>query len=209
MAFRNARARRPRGTKEKILTEAAVMFTRSGYAAVSIRDIAKRVNIKSASIYAHFSSKEEILDVILDNMKAVYLEHYVKLDEEIARAKSFPDVLDCLFGQLKKIYNIYIYYGVSLVVTEQFSNEKAREIFSDVLLKVGVDYIRAKFAMCIRKKWVKKFDTAAAATMIMNTLVMATILLTREEMKQQPACDAGKMVASMRKFILNSVEIVK
>lgn len=41
-------------TKELILKKALDMFAKSGYDSVSIRDIAKAVNIKESSIYYHF-----------------------------------------------------------------------------------------------------------------------------------------------------------
>ena len=41
-------------TKETILKKALDMFAKSGYDSVSIRDIAKAVNIKESSIYYHF-----------------------------------------------------------------------------------------------------------------------------------------------------------
>jgi len=48
-------------TKDKILAEAAKLFSIRGYDGVSTREIAKAVGINSASIYYYFSSKEEIL----------------------------------------------------------------------------------------------------------------------------------------------------
>ena len=48
-------------TKEQILNNALNMFAKSGYNAVSIRDIAKTVNIKESSIYYHFHNKQDIL----------------------------------------------------------------------------------------------------------------------------------------------------
>ncbi|MDR2605919.1 MAG: TetR/AcrR family transcriptional regulator [Oscillospiraceae bacterium] len=48
-------------TKERILTEALNLFSERGYNGVSMREIAKAVNITAASIYNHFKSKGEII----------------------------------------------------------------------------------------------------------------------------------------------------
>jgi AcrR family transcriptional regulator len=48
-------------TKDKILITAARMFSERGYDKVTTREIAKAIGINSASIYHHFSSKDEIL----------------------------------------------------------------------------------------------------------------------------------------------------
>jgi len=47
-------------TKDKILRTAAKMFSEKGYNRVTTREIAKAIGINSASIYYHFSSKEDI-----------------------------------------------------------------------------------------------------------------------------------------------------
>ena len=48
-------------TKDKIRDIAIFLFSDKGYDKVSMRDIAGKVGIKAASIYNHFSSKEDIL----------------------------------------------------------------------------------------------------------------------------------------------------
>lgn len=47
--------------REEIVAAAAQIFARQGYAAVGMRDIAEAVGIRGASLYHHFSAKEEIL----------------------------------------------------------------------------------------------------------------------------------------------------
>ena len=51
--------------KQKKILEAAVeLFKEKGYMGSSVRDLATRLNIKAASLYAHIRSKEEILEWI-------------------------------------------------------------------------------------------------------------------------------------------------
>lgn len=53
-------------TRERILLEAARLFDHRGYAATTLREVAKAAEIKAGSIYYHFESKEQILDEVLD-----------------------------------------------------------------------------------------------------------------------------------------------
>ncbi len=53
------------GRKEEILHVAAKLFKKKGYAAVTMRDIAKELDIKAASLYNHISSKQDILKIII------------------------------------------------------------------------------------------------------------------------------------------------
>lgn len=48
----------------KILEIAVELFKEKGYMGSSVRDLATRLNIKAASLYAHIRSKEEILEWI-------------------------------------------------------------------------------------------------------------------------------------------------
>ena len=195
-------------TKDRIMLEAAILFSRRGYASVSVRDIAEQVNIKASSIYNHFESKEALFEAILDNIRDIYLGYYARLEKQIEKTTSFEQVLDSLFAELKEVYQIFIYYGVSLITTEQFRNEKANDIFNDVLIRIGVDYSKSKFDECIEKKWVKEFDTQALATLFMNSVLVGTLMRTHQDMGQQIAYEPAEMFSSIQRYILSSLEVL-
>lgn len=49
------------GTARRILLAGMELFADRGYHGTSIRDVAERAGVKSATLYTHFASKEEIL----------------------------------------------------------------------------------------------------------------------------------------------------
>ncbi len=51
----------PEGTRGRILRSALSLFAEFGYAGTSIRDIGEGAEINSATLYAHYASKERIL----------------------------------------------------------------------------------------------------------------------------------------------------
>jgi AcrR family transcriptional regulator len=53
-------------TKERIFEVALDLFSQKGYDAVSMREIAEAVGIKKASLYSHFSSKDDLLEQIFN-----------------------------------------------------------------------------------------------------------------------------------------------
>lgn len=62
--LRDAREEPRRGkgsTEQRIIRSAVELFANVGYQATSMRDIAAKVGIKAASIYAHFPGKEALL----------------------------------------------------------------------------------------------------------------------------------------------------
>jgi AcrR family transcriptional regulator len=53
-------------TRDEILEASARIISQKGYHATSMQDIAEAVNLQKASLYHHFSSKQEILGALLD-----------------------------------------------------------------------------------------------------------------------------------------------
>jgi len=56
--------KRPEERRAQIVAAAAQIFAKDGYSNVGMREIADAVGIRGASLYHHFSSKEEILFAI-------------------------------------------------------------------------------------------------------------------------------------------------
>ena len=59
--------------QKEILAKSARLFRKKGYAATSIRDIADEVGMKSASLYNHIDSKQEILQSLLLPIAKIYV----------------------------------------------------------------------------------------------------------------------------------------
>ena len=55
-------------TKERILETALELFAQNGYLGTSMSDIAKRLGFTKAALYKHYTSKQEILDKIVERM---------------------------------------------------------------------------------------------------------------------------------------------
>ncbi len=53
------------GRKQEIIYAASILFKEKGYSAVSMRDLAKALGMKAASLYNHIQSKQEILATII------------------------------------------------------------------------------------------------------------------------------------------------
>ena len=56
------------GTKERILDIALELFAQNGYLGTSMSDIAKQLGFTKAALYKHYTSKQEILDQIVERM---------------------------------------------------------------------------------------------------------------------------------------------
>ena len=60
--------------KDQIIRTSEALFKEKGYSAVTMRDIAKAMGIKAASLYNHISSKQEILTHIIISLAEEFTE---------------------------------------------------------------------------------------------------------------------------------------
>ncbi|AEG19171.1 TetR/AcrR family transcriptional regulator [Methanobacterium paludis] len=114
-------------TKEKIFDVSVDLFSKKGFDAVSIREIAREVGIRESSIYNHYPSKETILNVIfqyfkkeLTKMRPPEAVNIEKLTPDIFRERVHLTHMLFRTPTMEKIFKI--------IINEQFKNEKARKI---------------------------------------------------------------------------------
>ena len=70
-------------TKERILETALALFAQNGYLGTSMNDIAGQLGFTKAALYKHYTSKQEILDRIVERMN--------EMDDERAEAYDMPE----------------------------------------------------------------------------------------------------------------------
>ncbi len=89
---------KPETRKEEIVRIAAKLFKEKGYSAVTMRDLAKAMGIKAASLYNHINSKQDILNTII-----------ISLAEEFTEGmKSIQSSKDSCIDKLKKIIELHV-----------------------------------------------------------------------------------------------------
>ncbi len=64
-------------TKQEILKVALDLFSVQGYEATSVSQIADVVGIRKATMYSHFTSKQEILDALTKSVMEEYEKHSI------------------------------------------------------------------------------------------------------------------------------------
>jgi AcrR family transcriptional regulator len=75
--------------REAILEAAIILFGKRGYTGTTMRDIAKEVGILPGSLYAHISSKETLLDEIVE----MGIESFLSIEAMLQQSASVIDRL--------------------------------------------------------------------------------------------------------------------
>jgi TetR/AcrR family transcriptional repressor of nem operon len=73
-------------TRQRLLAEAEILVRTRGYAAFSYADLAERIAIRKASIHYYFPTKEVLIDVLLQE----YIARFVDTIDGIGRTHAKP-----------------------------------------------------------------------------------------------------------------------
>ena len=142
-------------TKERILETALELFAQSGYLGTSMNDIAKQLGITKGALYKHYTSKQEILDSIVERMN--------KMDYERAEEYEMPETEPDGFAEaylhtpIEKIRA----YGMAqfdhwtkeqfssnfrkMLTLEQYHDPKLAQLYHDYLATGPTEYMAAIF----------------------------------------------------------------
>ncbi len=159
-------------TKQEILLAALDLFSVKGYEGTSISEIAQKVGIKKATMYSHFTSKQEILDELVRTVFEEYNKHTIFRNtnfEEMFDLDS-TDLIDVnvVIEKVLKHVSYIIHSSVisksrKMLLIEQFQNETLSELqtkqnYTDVL-----NYFICLFEYLISKDKLKDYDSEIMA----------------------------------------------
>ncbi len=153
--------------KGRIIAAALKLFAESGYHAVSVRDIAREVGIKDASIYSHFASKDEILENIIERF-------CVAFDSSIPAVAAFDDIFRVCSPRsfLQKGFSLFqerlkdktMAQTYFVLIRERFDNPLAAKAW-DAHREKCVRYVADALVAMMRNKLIPQRDASRLATM--------------------------------------------
>ena len=142
-------------TKERILETALELFAQSGYLGTSMSDIAKDLGITKGALYKHYTSKQEILNSIVERMN--------KMDYERAEEYEMPETEPDGFAEayLKTPIEKIRTYSMAqfahwtkepfssnfrkMLTLEQYRDPKLAQLYHDYLATGPTKYMAAIF----------------------------------------------------------------
>ena len=123
-------------TKQRILICAAGLFASKGFTETSVRELAEIVGLNGASIYNHFSSKNAILDYILED----YLEQVRRRHDDMSllsylRDNPTPDgIISYMLLSFPENKRDYYLKVLCVILQEQHRNPEIRKYVAENFL---------------------------------------------------------------------------
>ncbi len=152
--------------KDAIVTKAAALFRKKGFAATSMRELAEMVGVEAPSLYNHIGSKSEILQVICFKIANEFNTHLI----EVENSK------DSALAKLEKLIRFHI-----SMITEEYDEvfvanhewKQMEEPFLSNFLTQRKNYENSMITIIsagIQKKELKKLHPYVAVLTILSAV---------------------------------------
>lgn len=195
-------------TRERILQEALRLFSKEGYDAVGVEQIAAAVGIKAPSLYKHYKGKQDIFDAIFIEMQKRYDLQTQKMELHVANGKEdtpkFASI-DCdgLVNQLLGIvrYSIqdeFVSRFRRLLTTVQFRSPELAALYTERYVNRLVGYHEELFRGLMAEGAICEGDLHSMA--LQYTCPVLTLLSVCDRQPQAEAQVMKELEAHVRQF---------
>jgi AcrR family transcriptional regulator len=155
-------------TREKIIYESLNLFSKKGFNAISVRDIAKAVGIKASSLYNHFENKQDIFDTIVKK----YSDYIRKFFDHIIINYNLNEIMlnkikwlsnEQFFQKSATMFKFYLEdeYIVKfrkLLTIEQFNDSKIADLYNKLFIDDILDFQARLFSILMKADILVKKD---------------------------------------------------
>ena len=192
-------------TQENIINAFLFSAFENGAGASSLQDISDILQIKKASLYNHFESKDEMYAVTLDYCR-MYLSNVNFIPDELRENPNlFDDSVQSVFKKIiKRFINIYeeepCFQIYSFIHTEQYFNVSAMEIRKNEIEKIEEGFLFLIKGFVEAGKLKKLTPTELRSTSAMMAAVVLQqmdlyIIQKKETVRQNPESGVGSLFA--------------
>ena len=119
-------------SRRQVLDAALQLFSRHGYRATSVRDIAEKAGVSTGNVYHHFPDKETIFKTLLDELWTAAETRRFPYRRALI-AGQFPDNLEALgVAARDSIREFRQYFALIYVDVIEFEGTHVRKFYSDM-----------------------------------------------------------------------------
>ena len=166
-------------TKNQIFKTALRLFAASGVENVSMRDIARAVGIKAASIYNHYTSKELIVEACYD----FYLKYHdsTRLNEEqytkVLQNGTKEEIVNIPNNQFPPELAENLFYAMTVLFSRMYIDNKAIEKYTK-MIDYSLEFLKKFFELGIELGRFEKFNVRAVSLLFLSSRLLAAQSIT-------------------------------
>ncbi len=195
-------------TKERIVRTAIDLFAEKGYESASMREIARGTGIKASSIYNHFSSKEEILLVLLDIFRDLIEKQYggsvsIRLKGKKATVEELMGYL--FFAFPEDDFDLYIKM-LKILSRELLAHSKIKEFFNKEIVDAVYGISRDTLLDLIDRDAIPPCDAHKMGAIIYAIQIAFSTLRTYDRSEMETGVPRTGMFPLLETIILQIVE---
>ena len=141
--------------KEEILIVALHLFARDGYEAVSVSQIAGKLDMTKGALYRHYKSKREIFDCIVQRMEQQDGGQAAEYDMPEENKEKMPEKYETvsLDDFMKCSKSMFEYWTEDdfassfrkMLTIEQFRSEEMQNLYQQYLVSGPTEYVKDLF----------------------------------------------------------------
>jgi len=119
-------------SRRLVLDAALRLFSRHGYRATSVRDIADAAKVSTGNLYHHFPDKESIFRTLLDEYRAIATSEANPFYRAL-RGGAFPDNIEQLgYGARDTVRQFRLYMRLVFIDVIEFDGTHIRDFYSNI-----------------------------------------------------------------------------
>ena len=200
-----------KNTKVELLEEALKLFSKYGYEAVSVAQIASAVNITPPALYKHYRSKQELFDAVVEqsrqgcqrsikelgidfttNEETRNSQVYLSEEKQIEHAKRI--FLHMIKGEYPKYFR-------RMMTIEQYHMPEIAKLYNEIYLDDQMKAHTVLFDTMIKAGKYRKADTKVMALEYLAPFMTLTEMCDREPDREEWAVEI--LVNHIREFNRN------
>lgn len=134
-------------TKEKILDVSLELFSQDGYEAVSVSDIAGKLDMSKGALYKHYKNKRDIFDCILSRMEDTFSRSFSSYVSSDSDEENVTNISPALKASLNYCSSCFVFWTCEpfasrfrkMLVIEQYRNEEMGKLYSEYLVSGPIE----------------------------------------------------------------------
>lgn len=204
-------------TRDKIIEAAIDLFSRKGFEAASMREIAEAVGIKKSSLYSHFKGKDQILETILKEFigelsKSGYNQGNQAAMIDQALMNSGPEgLMDTVWKKFNDSMELPRFQKIwRMIAIEMCRNAMIRSFFERQLIDGPIYFWEKAFRAMMKKGMIKTADPAVLAReyyAFSVYLFLKYLLLSCDTDYERIKADAYAEASIHTRYFLNGIKI--